>query len=205
MFHNGDGLHFVLYVCALSKAGQWGSQEQYQRTLPPREMSSRSRRLWDCCRHPSSLWMSASLTGQLAYMAPLTTQLHFQLLFINFFPPFSPQYSASEWQRGRQTRELFWLLFTSTVGKICCICTQTYAEVNIGWGNFHSRRCMPWDCFVRCDTYKTSGTCRPTCCWVSRQLSTIAFHINKAHARAPDLPNWCLTKPFIPNSLTPVC
>lgn len=94
MCHNGDGLHFVLYVCAVSKAGQWGSQEQYQRTLPPREMSSRSRRLWDCCRHPSSLWMSASLTGQLAYMAPLTTQLHFQLLFINFPPSFFPPDTA---------------------------------------------------------------------------------------------------------------
>lgn len=35
--------------------------------------------------------MSASLTGQLAYTPLLTTQLHFQLLFFNFFPPlFSP-------------------------------------------------------------------------------------------------------------------
>lgn len=79
-------------VCAwaFSKPRQPGSQELYQSARPPCEMSSHSRRLWDCCRHPNALWMSASLTGQLAYTALLTTQLHFQLLFFNFFPPHLP-------------------------------------------------------------------------------------------------------------------
>lgn len=89
MVCNGDGLGSGLHVCvrAFSKPRQRGSQEPYQSTRPPCEMSSRSRRLWDCCRHPNSLWMSASLTGQLAYTALLTTQPHFQLLFFNSPPP----------------------------------------------------------------------------------------------------------------------
>lgn len=79
-------------VCAwaFSKPRQPGSQELYQSARPPCEMSSHSRRLWDCCRHPNALWMSASLTGQLAYTAMLTTQLHFQLLFFNFSPLICP-------------------------------------------------------------------------------------------------------------------
>lgn len=86
MVCNGDGPGSALCVRTrfFSKPHQRGSQEPYQSPRPPCEMSSRSGRLWDCCRHPNSLWMSASLTGQLAYTALLTTQQHFQLLFFNF-------------------------------------------------------------------------------------------------------------------------
>lgn len=125
MVYNDDGLGSVLCVCAFSKPSQRGSQELYQSTRPPCEMSSRSRRLWDCCQHPSSLWMSASLTGQLAYMALLTTQLHFQLLFFNFFPPFFAQHSASQrhWGLGR---------FTQPLRKPNCVRRCTCVEVNVG-------------------------------------------------------------------------
>lgn len=65
-------------LCSFSR--QQGSQERYQSARPPCEMSSLSRGLWDCCHHPNSLWMSASLTGQLDDAAPHhRQQTHFQL------------------------------------------------------------------------------------------------------------------------------
>lgn len=135
MVCNGDGLGSGLHVCvrAFSKPRQRGSQEPYQSTRPPCEMSSRSRRLWDCCRHPNSLWMSASLTGQLAYTALLTTQPHFQLLFFNSPPPpFLPGHSASQWQRRWQTQGLFWNAFTPPLRKRHVAYVAWRVEVNIG-------------------------------------------------------------------------
>lgn len=77
-------------LCSFSR--QQGSQERYQSARPPCEMSSLSRGLWDCCHHPNSLWMSASLTGQLDDAAPHhRQQTHFQLssfipsYFFHFF------------------------------------------------------------------------------------------------------------------------
>lgn len=119
-------------VCVLSqRPRQRGSQERYQSPWPPCEMSSRSRRLWDCCLCPDSLWMSASLTGQFGgYMAPLTTQSHFQVVRHQPASPTTRTAPLSGKEANRQ--ELF----------------KYFLKLN--WGKSRS---LP--CFQR----KTSGQC----------------------------------------------
>lgn len=130
---------FVSCVAAFSKPRQRGSQERYQSTWPPCEMSSRSRRLQDCCRHPSFLWMSASLTGQLGYMAADSTRTLSTLFFIPLFIFSTAPLSGT--RDDRQTIVTLCICFTLTTEKSRCI--------HVCWGEhqvrvFYLWRGMPW-------------------------------------------------------------